>query len=73
MKFIKTIRDEDGQLVSISFASLIADFWVINKTSSEPSYVSDSYLLPEEFDSKFFYKLRKIIKVPSACRVSNCL
>ena len=72
MKTIKTIIDEDGLLVSISSTPLIADFWVINKSSIETSYISDSYLLIEELDSKFFYKLRKIIKVPSACRIPKC-
>jgi hypothetical protein len=72
MRFRKSIMDEDGLLVSISFTPLIADFWIINNTSKDSSYISDSYLLMEELDSKFFYKLRKIIKVPSACHVPNC-
>lgn len=72
MKLIKTIIDEKGLLVSIYATSLIADFWVINKTSHESSYISDSYLSIEEVNPEHFLKLRKIIRVPSIDIVSGC-
>ncbi len=63
-KFIlfNKLKDENNQLVSISYIPIIADFWKI-KYTPDAFNITHRYLNYESFRPEYYYCFKKIIKI----------